>query len=166
MDVFIEAIKPLSAKKVAKLFTILCAPRLNTPQSDERKRKIAGPPMSTGRERRKNLRFVTFDVWTSHEGNVILQKITPILSPSNSKTRSKSTLLAWCRHCGHEQQFRRRKLNHRRHAVLSLFTLGIWLIPWFALTIGTKISPWECDQCGTEPRIKPPGRSDLREPQG
>jgi hypothetical protein len=44
----------------------------------------------------------------------------------------------------------KRKVNHVLHAVLSLITGGIWLIPWLLmiLTNRGKSSTWEVDESG------------------
>ncbi len=63
----------------------------------------------------------------------------------------KNERFGWCRQCGHEQAFRLRKPMHRYHAIVSLLTLGLWLLPWLALTLASKSHRWECEQCASRP---------------
>ena len=37
--------------------------------------------------------------------------------------------------------------NHAAHALGTLLTGGLWLIPWVMMS--TKTSDWRCSQCGT-----------------
>lgn len=53
----------------------------------------------------------------------------------------------WCPQCGHEQVFKLRTPIHRYHAIASILTLGLWLIPWLVLTLASKSRRWECEQC-------------------
>ncbi|HEX4086294.1 MAG TPA: hypothetical protein VHY22_15365 [Chthoniobacteraceae bacterium] len=39
-------------------------------------------------------------------------------------------------------------MNHPRQLVLTIFTGGLWAIPWSALCMGTLLRPWRCKTCG------------------
>jgi len=54
---------------------------------------------------------------------------------------------AWCPVCNQQRLFIAPKPNHILHLLLSIFTLGIWLIVW--LLIGGKTGPYRCSVCGT-----------------
>jgi len=62
---------------------------------------------------------------------------------------TKERIRGYCPRCGHEQ----------------LFTLGLWVVSWVAISIGNQIRPWRCQQCGwykplTRPRDSGPPSSD------
>jgi rubredoxin len=60
----------------------------------------------------------------------------------------KNKLRAQCPRCGHQQFFVRAEINHPLHLALSVLTLGLWLISWLALWLGTFMRPWRCEHCG------------------
>lgn len=41
---------------------------------------------------------------------------------------------------------RRAGTNHILHLILTVLTLGLWLIPWMFVSV--KIGGWRCTQCG------------------
>lgn len=46
---------------------------------------------------------------------------------------------------------RRTGTNNVLHGLLSLFTLGIWVIVWILVAVSNKSSqPWRCTVCGTQ----------------
>jgi hypothetical protein len=55
---------------------------------------------------------------------------------------------AFCPVCKHRQTFERGHVNHVLHLVLSVITLGLWLVSWVAVVIGSRCWPWSCTQCG------------------
>lgn len=46
--------------------------------------------------------------------------------------------------------------NDLLHLVLSLLTVGVWILVWLALSVGSKFSPWRCPVCGAATRRRPP----------
>jgi hypothetical protein len=64
---------------------------------------------------------------------------------------------AYCSSCWSERTFRKPNPQHGYHAVVTVLTLGLWLIPWAAATIHwVRSQPWRCRRC----------RSVLRENRG
>jgi len=55
---------------------------------------------------------------------------------------------AYCARCRHQHVFVPSPVNHRFHLILSLFTLGLWLVSWAAVCIGNVLRPWRCERCG------------------
>ncbi len=53
----------------------------------------------------------------------------------------------FCRHCNKRTEIYRKSCNHVVHAILSLFTLGIWLIVWIGSAI--RFGGWKCTACGS-----------------
>ena len=60
----------------------------------------------------------------------------------------KARLRAYCPHCHHQQIFVRLSINHWAHLILSILTLGLWLISWISICIGALLRPWRCEHCG------------------
>ena len=52
-----------------------------------------------------------------------------------------------CKDCGERRVVFRRGTNHVLHLILSLVTMGLWLIIWFGAAV--KFGGWRCDQCGS-----------------
>ena len=57
------------------------------------------------------------------------------------------TKSAYCGQCDELRKAERNAPNHLLHFVLSIFTAGIWLIPWFLLANSPR--PWRCATCGS-----------------
>lgn len=55
---------------------------------------------------------------------------------------------AYCARCRHRHIFVRASVNHPIHLLLSIATLGIWLVSWAAICIGNVLRPWRCEHCG------------------
>ena len=53
----------------------------------------------------------------------------------------------FCKNCGDNGRARRSKVTHIVHFILSLMTLGGWLIIW--LWPITPIIGWRCTTCGS-----------------
>jgi hypothetical protein len=60
----------------------------------------------------------------------------------------KDRIRAHCARCRHQQLFIRARLNHLLHLMLTIMTVGLWLISWLALCIGQILRPWRCEHCG------------------
>lgn len=52
----------------------------------------------------------------------------------------------FCDYCNKQVLARRKGTNHILHFLLTVFTLGFWLIIWFLSSI--KIGGWRCSLCG------------------
>lgn len=52
-----------------------------------------------------------------------------------------------CPTCRRQRLVVREQPNHVLHLLLSVVTLGLWLIVWFWLA--TTNRPWRCTVCGT-----------------
>ena len=50
--------------------------------------------------------------------------------------------------------------NHVLHLLLSLVTLGLWLVVW--LLVSMKHNPWVCPYCGSEVGITQEERGERR----
>lgn len=58
------------------------------------------------------------------------------------------TEMRWCGRCDQTVPVTIRTPSHVMHAVLSLITMGAWLIVWLALIFETKIRPGgRCPKC-------------------
>lgn len=55
-----------------------------------------------------------------------------------------------CKHCDRDVMVRRKGTNHILHLLLSIVTVGIWIIMWILLSI--KIGGWRCSICGRKAR--------------
>lgn len=53
----------------------------------------------------------------------------------------------YCPAC-HSSHLRRVRVRHGLHLLLSVLTLGLWLVSWLALCIRARAQPWECPACG------------------
>ena len=53
-----------------------------------------------------------------------------------------------CSRCGHSQLFERTQIHHGIHLLLSVLTLGLWVVSWMAIAVGHHFRPWRCLQCG------------------
>ena len=52
----------------------------------------------------------------------------------------------FCKACNRQVMIRRKGTNHVLHLLLTLVTLGFWLIIWALVSF--KIGGWRCSQCG------------------
>ena len=50
-----------------------------------------------------------------------------------------------CKKCG-DVIVRRKTANHILHLLLSVFTMGFWLVIW--LLVAIQIGGWRCGTCG------------------
>lgn len=54
----------------------------------------------------------------------------------------------FCGHCRNVTRHVQNTPNHILHALLSLLTWGIWLIPWLYVVIRQDAAPVICQMCG------------------
>lgn len=52
----------------------------------------------------------------------------------------------YCDHCHEETAFWSNDVSHPVHFVLSIFTFGLWIIPWFIITSNTADNA-ACSNC-------------------
>lgn len=53
----------------------------------------------------------------------------------------------FCQQCNGQRVVFRKGTNHILHLLLSVFTLGLWLIVWIGVTV--KFGGWRCSVCGS-----------------
>jgi len=46
--------------------------------------------------------------------------------------------------------------NHLLHLILTIFTAGLWLIPWVLVSMNAASNPYRCPHCGEVTDRKPP----------
>lgn len=51
-----------------------------------------------------------------------------------------------CKTCEKKVLAKKNGPNHILHLILSIFTAGIWLVIWLAVSLLQE--PWRCSQCG------------------
>ena len=54
----------------------------------------------------------------------------------------------FCKQCNKQVVVFRKGTNHILHLILSVITVGIWLIIWLGAAV--KIGGWRCTECGTD----------------
>lgn len=54
----------------------------------------------------------------------------------------------FCRDCNRRVVVFRRGTNHILHLLLTVCTLGLWLIVWFGSSV--KFGGWRCTECGSK----------------
>lgn len=54
----------------------------------------------------------------------------------------------YCKNCKKDVIVFRPGTNHILHLLISIVTMGVWLIPWFLHSI--KIGGWRCQTCGSK----------------
>lgn len=54
----------------------------------------------------------------------------------------------FCSSCDRRVVVFRKGTNHILHLILTLLTLGLWLIVWFGSSV--KFGGWRCQTCGSE----------------
>lgn len=54
----------------------------------------------------------------------------------------------YCHKCQHETGHVKSTTSHGLHFLISLFTLGLWVIPWICISI-FGLSPAKCSRCGS-----------------
>jgi rubrerythrin len=55
----------------------------------------------------------------------------------------------FCNSCNKNTLFVQDTPNHILHLILTIFTVGLWLIIWFFVAVGEK--NWHCSVCGSKP---------------
>lgn len=43
-------------------------------------------------------------------------------------------------------------VNHILHFLITIFTCGLWVVPWVIMSLGNNFDPWICTVCGSETR--------------
>lgn len=55
---------------------------------------------------------------------------------------------ALCETCSRTVLGRKTTPNHLLHFLVAFFTCGLWVIPWFGLTLAASFRPYLCPTCG------------------
>ncbi len=69
---------------------------------------------------------------------------SPVGGPDVAQDRKSG----FCKDCNAQRVVWRKGTNHILHLLLTLVTLGWWLIVW--ILIGVKFGGWRCEQCGSK----------------
>ena len=75
-------------------------------------------------------------------------KVSDKMKKANGEKVEPVVLHAYCARCRHKHAFVQTSVNHWFHFILSVFTLGLWLVSWAAVCIGKLMRPWRCEHCG------------------
>lgn len=68
----------------------------------------------------------------------------------------------YCNVCQRQSLFQKEGINHVLHLILSIVTLGFWVLVWIALAINSSTKQPRCTTCGTiksiaeRPAVQPP----------
>ena len=54
----------------------------------------------------------------------------------------------FCKSCKTNRLFVKTTPNHLLHFLISVLTLGAWLIVWFFISVSNESQPWICNTCG------------------
>ncbi len=54
----------------------------------------------------------------------------------------------FCKDCGDQRKVARPRPNHVLHLLLSVLTVGFWIIVWVGTSI--QFGGWRCDTCGSK----------------
>ena len=54
----------------------------------------------------------------------------------------------FCPDCGQQRPFEKQSLNHVLHLILSVITVGGWIIVWLILAVLNAFKPMRCRECG------------------
>ena len=69
-------------------------------------------------------------------------------------------VVAYCTSCRCERLFVKNRIRHLLHFLATVFTGGLWIVPWLAICVEGAIRPWRCEACGW---YKPEFRRSLRD---
>jgi hypothetical protein len=53
----------------------------------------------------------------------------------------------YCQRCEQIRRFTKRGMENRPHLIATIFTLGLWGIPWLAMARRSEARPWRCCIC-------------------
>lgn len=53
----------------------------------------------------------------------------------------------FCQHCNAQRVVFRKGTSHLLHLVLTVLTLGLWLLIWVGVSV--KFGGWRCSTCGS-----------------
>ena len=65
----------------------------------------------------------------------------------------------YCKICDERILVRRRAPNHILHLLLTLVTLGFWVIVWLGVSV--QFGGWSCSKCGAKARTGIPRNAAL-----
>lgn len=53
----------------------------------------------------------------------------------------------FCSNCGQTRPFEKQGVNHVLHLILSLLTLGVWVVVWMMAGVCNTLSLYRCREC-------------------
>ena len=53
----------------------------------------------------------------------------------------------FCVACDSDQPFRKARVQHALHALVSILSFGLWLPVWLGVTVRGALRPWVCRRC-------------------
>jgi hypothetical protein len=56
---------------------------------------------------------------------------------------------SFCSHCGKYVPVSKNTPNHTLHFLVSLFSCGLWVIPWVLISAFNGSAKWRCNHCGS-----------------
>jgi hypothetical protein len=59
----------------------------------------------------------------------------------------------YCATCQRQTLHTKERVNHVLHLILSVLTVGLWLIVWGALGLGNSAERTRCTVCGSKPGL-------------
>lgn len=62
----------------------------------------------------------------------------------------KKVQLRYCKHCDATMPCEKRSPNHVLHIILSVLTIGLWLVVYALMAIESSGHSWRCQKCGTK----------------
>jgi len=68
----------------------------------------------------------------------------------------------YCPRCTEPVMVRRRSANHVLHLLLTLCTMGLWLLVWIG--VGIRFGGWRCSRCGAPAGTHAPRRARAKAP--
>lgn len=54
----------------------------------------------------------------------------------------------FCAYCQRPVLGRKEGVNHVLHAIISIFSCGLWVIPWAIIAMTTGYAEYACPTCG------------------
>lgn len=58
------------------------------------------------------------------------------------------TIRRTCSTCGQKRPFQKQGVNHVLHLILTIITVGVWVVVWILLALMNGFTPYRCSVCG------------------
>ena len=65
---------------------------------------------------------------------------------------SMKQIQGFCPTCNQRRMYAKPGINHVVHALVSVFTCGLWLLVWIIVIIANSSKSYRCQSCGGVPR--------------